>query len=603
MAHNYLQLSLDVVRALVGPENAESQQLNASQCGALKTKLLETATSIQAFFYSLSPMDRRLYAKSCKTAVQEFYRVVKDAEAIIHSCCDKNWLQAALKPANNTEAFVDVMFKLDWFTAVLGNLSRDVIPGDWNLPKYGATLIAEVDQAGMMREIERMLRVDAMDDRKNLRRRLGELQNGTEAVDLRQDVILHLLRITDPAAEDEQKTGRGDFLLTIEPKELRTIQVIGRGAFGPVHKINWLGQSFAGKYYDHALYLKARKILADLSHPHVAQVFGCTIFDPYCIVMELMHIDLRNHIECFSTSMSSDHEAFFELPVAVDIMLQIAEGMEDLHRKGIVHSDLNPSNILINPVNILEMADAGSVQAKFAGFCVAEQMTCNSCFAEKHVPETCSLRVCFSQLDYVGATEWMAPELLSRERAWGNPLKTDVYSYPLSCSVLRTGKMPSSFLLLSDARARTKEGMRPTLPASLPTSVSFLIEHCWDTDASMRPPGLEICAELRPVKHLLMSVDAAAASEKWEQGQLGVGMSTEVGVDEKPVGQLGGHVSKNEQAVGQIGETPSITIGWRIADEENAVEFFFPSAQSMSRIGGVGLEFAKAVVSLSNLKK
>jgi serine/threonine protein kinase len=73
--------------------------------------------------------------------------------------------------------------------------------------------------------------------------------------------------------------------------------------------------------------------------------------------------------------MSSDPEAFFELPVAVDIMLQIAQGMEDLHRKGIVHSDLNPSNILINPVNILEMADAGSVQAKFAGFCVAEQMT------------------------------------------------------------------------------------------------------------------------------------------------------------------------------------------------------------------------------------
>jgi hypothetical protein len=292
MAHNYLQLSLDVVRALVGPENAESQQLNASQCGALKTKLLETATSIQAFFDSLSPMDRRLYAKSCKRAVQEFYRVVKDAEAIIHSCCDKNWLQAALKLANNTETFVDVIFKLDWFTAVLGNLSRDVIPGDWNLPKYGATLIAEVDQAGMMREIERMLRVDAMDDRKNLRRRLGELQNGTEAVDLRQDVILHLLRITDPAAEDEQKTEKGDFLLTIEPKELRTIQVIGRGAFGPVHKINWLGQSFAGKYYDHPLYLKERKILADLSHPHVVQVFGCTISDPCYLVMELMHTDL-----------------------------------------------------------------------------------------------------------------------------------------------------------------------------------------------------------------------------------------------------------------------------------------------------------------------
>jgi len=248
MAHNYLQLSLDVVRALVGPENAQLLQLNASQCGALKMKLLETATSLQDFVDSLSPIDRRLYEKSCKTALQEFYRVIKEVEAIIHSCCDKNWLQAAIKLANNTEAFVDVIFKLDWCTAVLGNLSRDVIRSEWNLPKYCGALIAEVDQAGMMGEIERMLRVDAMDDRKNLRRRLGELQNGTEALDLRQDIILHLLRITDPAAEDEQKTEKGDFLLTIDPKELNKLELIGMGAFGSVHKINWLGQSFAGKY-------------------------------------------------------------------------------------------------------------------------------------------------------------------------------------------------------------------------------------------------------------------------------------------------------------------------------------------------------------------
>jgi hypothetical protein len=54
MAHNYLQLSLDVVRALVGPENAQLLQVNASQCGGLKMKLLETATRIQDFVDSLS---------------------------------------------------------------------------------------------------------------------------------------------------------------------------------------------------------------------------------------------------------------------------------------------------------------------------------------------------------------------------------------------------------------------------------------------------------------------------------------------------------------------------------------------------------------------
>jgi len=386
-----------------------------------------------------------------------------------------------------------------------------------NLPKYCGALIAEVDQAGMMGEIERMLRVDAMDDRKNLRRRLGELQNGTEALDLRQDIIVHLLRITDPAAEDEQKTEKGDFLLTIDPKELNKLELIGMGVFGSVHKINWLGQSFAGKYNRRPLcllYLKERKILADLCHPHVAQIFGCTISDPCCPVMELMHTDLRNHIECFSTCMSSDREALFELPVAVDIMLQIAEGMEYLHRKRIVHRDLNPNNNLINPVNILEMADAGYVQAKVAGFSVAEQMTCNSCFAEKHVPETCSLRECFSELEDVGTTPWMAPELGNYESSWGNPFKTDVYSFAITCSEILTVMMPFE-CKLSKIRARVKEGMRPTLPASLPTHLSSLIECCWDTDARMRPPFSEICAKLRHVKYLLMSVDAAVTCEKW----------------------------------------------------------------------------------------
>jgi hypothetical protein len=44
-----------------------------------------------------------------------------------------------------------------------------------------------------------------------------------------------------------------------------------------------------------------------------------------------------------------------------------------------------------------------------------------------------------------------------------------------------------------------------------------------------------------------------------------------------------------------------IAFGWRSSLEDNALEFFFPSAHSMSRIVGVGLEFAKVVVSTSNL--
>jgi serine/threonine protein kinase len=158
------------------------------------------------------------------------------------------------------------------------------------------------------------------------------------------------------------------------------------------------------------------------------------------------------------------------------------------------------------------MVDAGYVQAKVADFSLAIASTC--CLAENHVRETCSLNECFSELETVGTSRWMAPELGNYGRL-GNPFKTDVYSFAITCYEILTGKVPFDGLLLLEVRAGVKKGMRPTLPASLPTSLSSLIECCWDTDARMRPPFSEICAKLRLVKYLLMSVDAAATCEKW----------------------------------------------------------------------------------------
>jgi serine/threonine protein kinase len=109
----------------------------------------------------------------------------------------------------------------------------------------------------------------------------------------------------------------------------------------------------------------------------------------------------------------------------------------------------------------------------------------------------------------------MAPELVNHEISWGNPFKTDVYSFAITCSEILTGQVPFESIQGTEVRAWVKEGRRPTLPASLPTSLSSLIECCWDTDARMRPPFSEICAKLRHVKYLLMSVDAAATCEKW----------------------------------------------------------------------------------------
>jgi serine/threonine protein kinase len=69
--------------------------------------------------------------------------------------------------------------------------------------------------------------------------------------------------------------------------------------------------------------------------------------------MELMYGDLKKH------GLASRQPL-----IAVDTMLQIAEGMKYLHEQDIVHGDLNATNILINRVPIPEMEEADYVQAK-----------------------------------------------------------------------------------------------------------------------------------------------------------------------------------------------------------------------------------------------
>ncbi|CAK9261307.1 unnamed protein product [Sphagnum jensenii] len=56
---------------------------------------------------SLPPEKQALLLNCCKLVLLEFYRLVKNAEEIIQGCCSQDWLKAAIKLANNTEAFVE----------------------------------------------------------------------------------------------------------------------------------------------------------------------------------------------------------------------------------------------------------------------------------------------------------------------------------------------------------------------------------------------------------------------------------------------------------------------------------------------------------------
>jgi serine/threonine protein kinase len=347
-----------------------------------------------------------------------------------------------------------------------------------------------------MKAIRGMLKEAALEDHRSLMKRLLEKCGRRNEDEQEQQLIANMLEL-DPTQESStssnKKKGASLKLPSIESTQFKSFRKIGGGSCGGVFEVSWLGEKFAMKTVLETV-THVTEISAGLSHPHIVRVFGVSTNKRHScnLVMELMSGDLYKYIHM-------DHPRPFDLDIAVDIMLQIAEGMQYLHDKRIVHRDLKSFNILVDPV---DCPGKGYLRVKVADFGLAKIKAASATYS--------------SQSKNVGTTRWMAPELLTssdqRESSEPTPQElrypfmVDVYSYAITCSEILTGDLPFNELQenLKNLRERVKDGLRPQLPASVPPCLVSLIQRCWDAEASKRPKFSEICVELRHLKASLI---------------------------------------------------------------------------------------------------
>ncbi|KAI5074496.1 hypothetical protein GOP47_0010457 [Adiantum capillus-veneris] len=137
--------------------------------------------------------------------------------------------------------------------------------------------------------------------------------------------------------------------LWVDPLQFTIKQSIGHGAFATVHEVEWFGQRFAQKEFfdvDESFFGKEAAIQGRLRHPNVLQLICCTSnrsVKKCSLVTELMDMDLKCAIDKRCTV---DCRPFPPL-IAVDLMLQIAKGMEYLHGLHVMHRDLKSKNLLV----------------------------------------------------------------------------------------------------------------------------------------------------------------------------------------------------------------------------------------------------------------
>ena len=488
----YLSAAEDCMEAV---QAMSPQQFNSEQCGYLTEKLKVVVGSSRAFIMRdlCLSVDMERWAKIFKYLLA----LAKQIVSFVQGCCKDAWIQAAMTLTNVSEYVSSLGFNLELcraaFSVVFTGSERLTLGEVGNIHKVEVEIVekkASVDVQSLLRKVTRELN--------SLREENREL-----ATYLHQ----RLLRDEPNLASDDGGFSNKLFKWVIPGKQL------GRGSSASVHEAMWFGKLVAKKTFEGAenpYFLKEVKILSELCHSNITSMFCCAKNKRQCsFIMELMDADLFTLIDrrmdenLRSGSGSGSEWPPFPIMEAVDIMLQVGEGVKYLHERGIVHRDLKSKNILVKGVESWgSELKVGYVLAKLADFDISKANVRSTTYS--------------NQTRNTGSARWMAPEVIELgggsqgSSVWNymnpkHPFKSDTYSFAMVFFEVLSGCVPfPNCHNEKDIKRMVLKGERPELPKDCPPSLKALIEKCWDHNPRKRLTFDEICLELKYLKYCLM---------------------------------------------------------------------------------------------------
>ncbi|CAI5974522.1 unnamed protein product [Closterium sp. NIES-65] len=257
--------------------------------------------------------------------------------------------------------------------------------------------------------------------------------------------------------------GRDDW--EIDNDQLKLQHKIASGSFGDLYRGTYCGQDVAIKI------LKAERlndslqqefaqevfIMRKVRHKNVVQFIGaCTKPPNLSIVTEFM-------VGGSVYDYLHKHRGSMKLPMVLRVGMDVAKGMDFLHKNNIIHRDLKAANLLMDENDVVKVADFGVARVKAnSGVMTAE----------------------------TGTYRWMAPEVIEH-RAYDH--KADIFSFGITMWEMLTGKLPYPDLTpLQAAVSVVQRGLRPPIPKGTHPRLADLFERCWATNPADRPEFSEI---------------------------------------------------------------------------------------------------------------
>ena len=233
------------------------------------------------------------------------------------------------------------------------------------------------------------------------------------------------------------------------------LSAIGAGGMGEVYRARdtKLGREVAIKVLPEELsqdperlarFEREAKLLASLNHTAIATLHG---FEDGFLIMELVEGE---------TLGERIGKGALPLGEALPLFIQIAEGLEAAHEKGVIHRDLKPANIKITPEGKVKILDFGLAKA----FAPPESEVDDS----SHSP-TLTKGTALGAI--MGTASYMSPE-----QARGKPVdkRTDIWAFGCCLYETLTGKKAFEGETVTDTISAVVRA-EPSWNA-LPTSVS-----------------------------------------------------------------------------------------------------------------------------------
>lgn len=275
--------------------------------------------------------------------------------------------------------------------------------------------------------------------------------------------------------------------------DVRLERVLGEGNFGRVWKGTAYGLNGSKRatpvavktLKEYASNEEKRDLVREMGlmrmlgkHPHVVRFLGCcTMDEPVLLIMELVS---RGKLQSFLREHRS-RGAYYNEPEddgslgprdLAQFALQVAQGMDYIHKNGIIHRDLAARNVLVDEHGRCKVADFGlSRSVRDSETDVYQQKSKGA------LP-----------------VRWMAPECLYLQVF---TTKSDVWAFGiLLWEIVTLGSTPYPGLSAQEVIHAVRDGRVMVQPVHCRWELYRLMRACWHPDPKERPPFSRLASDL-----------------------------------------------------------------------------------------------------------